>query len=329
MQPGVIALLVVSLGTAGLLLYAARIAIQTLIGWDLGSGSEQQLLLERKTALVSTIVAFVLGFQVVTLALFVYTVDALHPLFAGSMCAAGTLNVNSLGYPALMLKLLCTILAGVWMIVNRADYLANDFPLIKVKFALLLVIAPLAILEAGTLTAYFFLLTPDVITSCCGSLFEAGRATLGGLLAGLPPLPTAIVFYIISGTTVVSGVVTWRTGRGGLFLAVAGLAAFVSGIASLVAFFCLYYYEIPTHHCPFCLLQPEYSRIGYLLYGLLIGGVVAGCGGGVIHLNRKRPSLAVIAPALQRRLALWTAFSFTAYLLLVTIKLVTTSFRLD
>lgn len=329
MQSGIIALLVTSLGTAGLLLYAARIAIQTLRSWDLGSGSEQQLLLERKTALVSTIVALVLGFQVVTLALFIYTVDALHILFAGSMCAAGTLNVNPLGYPSLAIKLLCTILAGIWMIINRADYLAHDFPLIKVKFTLLLVLAPLSLLEAGSLTSYFLLLKPDVITSCCGSLFEGGRTTLAGLLAGLPPVPSAIGYYLVTAVTLLNGIITWRTGRGGLLLAVTSLAAFISGIAALVAFFCLYYYEIPTHHCPFCLLQPEYCRIGYLLYALLISGVVTGCGGGVIHLNRKRPSLSVIVPKLQKRLALWTVLSFSLYLLLVTIKLLTTSFRLD
>jgi hypothetical protein len=329
MQPGVIALLVVSLGTAGLLLYAARIALQTLTRWDLGSGSKQQLLLERKTALVSTIVTFVLGFQVVTLALFVYTVDALHPLFAGSMCAAGTLNVNSLGYPALMLKLLCTLLAGVWMIINRADYLAHDFPLLKVKFALLLILAPLAILEAGTLTAYFFLLTPDVITSCCGSLFEAGRATLGGLLAGLTPLPTAVGFYLLAAVTILNGVITWRTGKGVLFLAGSSIATFISGISALIAFFCLYYYEIPTHHCPFCLLQMEYGRIGYLLYGLLISGVVAGCGAGVISLYQQRPSLKKVAPGMLRNLALGTAISFSTFTLLVTIRLLTTPFRLN
>jgi hypothetical protein len=142
-------------------------------------------------------------------------------------------------------------------------------------------------------------------------------------------VPTAIGFYVISGVTVISGVFTRRTTRGGLFLALASLAAFISGIAALVSFFCLYYYEIPTHHCPFCLLQPEYGRIGYLLYGLLISGVVAGCGGGVISLYRQRPSLKKVAPGMLRNLALGTVISFLAFTLLVTIRLLTTPFRLD
>jgi hypothetical protein len=312
-----------------MLLYAAGIGVQILRGWDITSGSERQLMLERKTALVSSIIAVLLGFQIITLALFVYTVDALHPLFTGSMCAVGTLNVNPFGYPALLSKLTCTILSGIWLILNRADNSALNFPLTRTKFTFLLILAPLAAVESGILITFFLKLKPDVITSCCGSLFDSGRATLSSLLAGLAPMPTAALFYVISLLTVVIGLYTWRTGRGSLVLAAGCITTFVTGVAAMIAFFCLYYYEIPTHHCPFCLLQPEYGRIGFLLYGLLVMGVISGLGCGLLELHKNNPALAAIIPPLQRRLAIWTTFSFALYLFLITFRLLSSSFKLS
>lgn len=329
LQPGVIALLVGSLGTTGLLLYAAGIGVQVLRGWDAASGSERQLGLERKTVLVSSIVALLLVFQVLTLALFVYTADALHPLFSGSMCAVGTLSVNPYGYPALLAKLSCTMLSGIWLVLNRADALAPGFPLTRAKFAYLLVLAPLATLESGLLATYFSQLKPDVITSCCGTLFDGGRATIASILAGMQPVPVAIAFYLSALATVACGVLTWRTGRGSLFLAAGSVTTFVTGIVALISFFTLYYYEMPNHHCPFCLLQPEYHRIGFALYGLLLAGGIAGTGCGVLQLHREKSTLAKGALPQQRRLAFWAALSFAAYLALVTFQVCTASFRLS
>ncbi|MCD8478146.1 MAG: hypothetical protein LRY68_09925, partial [Sulfurospirillum sp.] len=34
-------------------------------------------------------------------------------------------------------------------------------------------------------------------------------------------------------------------------------------IVSLILFFSTYVYELPTHHCPFCLLQSDYYGVGY------------------------------------------------------------------
>ena len=44
------------------------------------------------------------------------------------MCAAGTLNVNAYGYPALILKVVNAVLAGQWLILNHADNRVPDYP---------------------------------------------------------------------------------------------------------------------------------------------------------------------------------------------------------
>src|SRR3972149_261257 len=94
----ILALLIGSVLICFLLLYSAYYGIQILRRWDLPSGSELQLSLERRTYLLSTMIAYAFGFQLLSLFLFIYTADHLSPLFVGAMCAAGTLNVNGWGY---------------------------------------------------------------------------------------------------------------------------------------------------------------------------------------------------------------------------------------
>ena len=85
------------------------------------------------------------AFELISFFLYIYTADHLHTLFVGAMCAAGTLKVNGFGYPALLLKMLNFILAGLWLIMNYADNQAYDYPLIKKKYLLLLLITPLVL----------------------------------------------------------------------------------------------------------------------------------------------------------------------------------------
>jgi hypothetical protein len=55
---------------------------------------------------------------------------------------------------------------------------------------------------------------------------------------------------------------------------VTSLVVFVVSIASVISFISLYFYEIPTHHCPFDMLQGYYNYVGYPLYGSLFSGTV-------------------------------------------------------
>ncbi len=72
---------------------------------------------------------------------------ALHPFFTGAMCAVGSLNVNQWGFPVVILKVITFLLAGLWLIINFTDNRGFDYPLIKVKYLLLLIIAPLILAE--------------------------------------------------------------------------------------------------------------------------------------------------------------------------------------
>lgn len=68
-QPAIIALLLASLVSVGLLLAAAPFALEVIQHWNIRSGSERQLVLERRTYLLSTLLTFVFATQLVALLL--------------------------------------------------------------------------------------------------------------------------------------------------------------------------------------------------------------------------------------------------------------------
>ena len=146
-HPAIIALFMSSLLMGLMIIYAACYGIRILRNWDITSGSDLQLVLERRTYLISIILTYVFAFELLSLFLFVYTADHLHTLFIGAMCAAGTLKVNGYGYPTLIFKIGNFIEAGLWLIMNHADNQAYDYPLIKKKYLLLLIITPTILME--------------------------------------------------------------------------------------------------------------------------------------------------------------------------------------
>jgi hypothetical protein len=322
LHPSVLALLLIALLVSVLGLYAGYYGLRILLRWNPASGSEMQLELERRTYLVSTIMSYILSFELMSLFLFIYTANDLHPLFTGAMCAAGTLAVNSYGYPALLFKIVNFLLAGVWLVVNHADNRGYDYPLIRVKYRLLSLIVPLLLLESGLLAAYFAGLKPDVITSCCGSLFSNESSSFSGDLASLPLMPMQIGFFSGMAITAICGLIFYIRGCAGYLFSITASVTFLVACASVISFIGLYFYELPTHHCPFCILQKEYNYVGYLLYATLFSGAVAGIGTGVLMPFRKIGSLARIIPVVQRRLTLVTLVCYLLFTLITIWKMI-------
>lgn len=329
LHPSILALLSTSLLTVFMVLYASWYGARIIRTWNITSGSELQLSLERRTYLISTLVSYTLVFQILSLFLFIYTADDLHRLFSGAMCAAGTLNVNSYGYPLLVMKIINFLLAGLWLIINHADTRGYDYPLIKIKYALLLALAPLVLVELFFLVNYFVRLDADVITSCCGSLFSIDKPGVGGDLASLPSRPMQAAFFAGMAATSGSGLYFYFKGKGGYLFSGMSFLTFGIAAASLISFICLYFYELPTHHCPFCILQKEYGYAGYALYATLLGGAVAGMGTGALMPWRNKGSMARILPPLQQRLAATTIFLYLLFTLIVAYRMVFSSFRIS
>lgn len=326
-QPAIIALLLASLVCVVLLIAAAPYALDIVRHWNIQSGSEQQLVLERRTYLLSTLLSFVFATQLVALLLFVFNADKMSAMFVGAMCAVGTLNVNVFGFPALIAQIVVFFLASSWLVINHLDTRAYDYPLVKVKYILLLLLLPLLLVSAVLQLRYFLGLKADVITSCCGSLFSEDAKGLTGDAAASPPLPTMIAFYGALVLAFASGLF-YRLRHSGAYLVAAFSAiAFAVAMAGILSFVSLYIYEHPHHHCPFCVLKPEYNYQGYWLYLPLFIATASGLGVGAIRPFADIPSLMTIAPAISRRLAtlsgaMWLLFAVVASFMILNSNLV-------
>jgi len=324
-QPAIIALLLASALCVLALAASAPFALDVIRRWNISSGSELQLQLERRTYLFSTLLSFVLALQLAAVLLFVFNAEKMSGMFVGAMCAVGTLNVNHFGFPALNAKIVLFFLAAMWLAINHVDSLARDYPLVRIKYALLLALAPLLAAGAWIELRYFLGLKADVITSCCGSLFSEGSPTLAAEASALAPVPAMWLFYGSLGTTI--AIAAWHGYRGGrsrvagYALAAASAVAFAATIAGILSFVSLYIYEHPHHHCPFCILKPEYGYQGYWLYVPLFGATATGLAAGAVQPFGRIPSLREIVPGFSRNLAVVAAngFALTAVIATATI----------
>ena len=105
LHPGVLSLIAGSLIVVAMLFHASMLGLKILDAWDINSSSALQLSLERKTYLISTIMNYALGFEIISAFLFIYTVDDIHRQFVGAMCATGSLNANPVGWDVLIVKI--------------------------------------------------------------------------------------------------------------------------------------------------------------------------------------------------------------------------------
>jgi hypothetical protein len=329
LNPAIIALIGGSALVSAFALYASLVGIQVLRRWDIATGSELQLKLERKTYLISTILSYLLAFQLFSLFLFIYTADHMHSLFVGAMCAAGSLNVNDYGYPTLVLKMFNVFLCGVWLVVNSIDNRAEDYPLIKSKYKFLLFITASLLVETLLLTGYFAGLKADVITSCCGRLFSEHAETIAGELSAFPPRTAKILFFLVLVLTLRTGIRFFRTGRAARTFSFFSTAAMVFSFGAVISFISLYFYQLPTHHCPFCLLQKEYGYIGYPLYFSLFLAGISGAGVGVMDRFKEIPSLRQIMPGSQKALCLISMIGYSVFVTLSLYPMVSSDFVLE
>ena len=325
--PGILALISGSALVTLMMLYAALLGTKVILRWDFQSSSAYQLSLERKTYLISTIMNYVLGFQIISSFLFIYTVEDIHKLFIGAMCATGSLNANPIGWQALLSKITVCFMSGLWLILNYLDQKAEDFPLVRLKYSLLIVLLPIIVLDSFLQFQYFIGLDPDIITSCCGSLFSVSGDSVASSIAGFPVVPAMIFFY--AGFTlvfIVSLLCLFFKNAFLRYLCSAFNAAFLFiALASVISFVSIYIYELPTHHCPFDIIQTEYGFIGYPLYLSLFCGIFFGLLPGIFHPVKRIISLQKIVHKLERSWIVFSVGCMTFFVLITTYRVVTSN----
>ena len=319
-QPAIIALLLAGAVSLLVLVAATPFALQVIRRWDMRSGSELQLVLERRTYLFSTLTAFVFVTQLLALLLTVFNADKMAVMFVGAMCAVGTLNANAWGFPMLYAQIAVFFLATTWLTLNYVDNLAPDYPLVRVKYALLLLLLPALAAAFALQLKYFLNLRADVITSCCGSLFSEQGPTLASEASSMEAKPAILLFYSTLGAAVFANGLHAGLRRrwSGALAALSSAGAFITAIIGILSFVSLYVYEHPHHHCPFCLLKPEYGYQGYLLYVPLFVSTAAGLGAGILQPFARVGSLQRLIPQASSRLAAVAALGFALFAAVAT-----------
>jgi hypothetical protein len=112
-----------------------------------------------------------------------------------------------------------------------------------------------------------------------------------------------------------------------LFSLSAALFFLVSN-AAIISFISLYIYELPTHHCPFDILQKNYGFVGYPLYLTLFGGALCGILPGIFQPLKKIPSLKLEMQRIERKWILLAVFFTACFLVLVSWPIVFGQFKL-
>lgn len=330
LHPGILSLIIGSLIVLLMVIYSALLGIRILRRWDLSSSSSGQLSLERKTYLVSTIMNYAFAFVILSAILFIYTADDIHGLFIGAMCATGSLNANPVGWYVLYTKIATFFMASLWLALNHIDQKVEDYPLIKIKYIFILFMVPLLALDTYLQLRYFLGLSPNVITACCGSLFSEEGEGIASTLSALPVKPMMVIFYVTLSLFMANAILSIRSRRG-IFkytLAALSLILFLVSISSIISFISLYFYEMPTHHCPFDIIQREYNFIGYPVYITLFGGVLFGMITGILEPFKRIRSLSVIIERAQKRWVIASIVLILIFTILSTWPIVFSDFTL-
>lgn len=328
LSPAVIALVTCSAVICCLTSCAAAAGLAASARWDPESSSRRQLERERRWMLVETGTRLVFALQLVSLAVFVATADRLKSLFTGAMCAVGSLNAHPLGTPTLAFKCVVFILCGIWLVTNRAFVSAVSTGLVRSRAALLVLIAGLLIVENLVQLGYFCGLEPEVITSCCAIVFDRSKEGLGAGLADLPVGWSRLVFGVGIASTAASGLHATLRHRSTVAYSVIAAALGLVTVTAVVTWIAPGYYELPSHHCPFCVLSSDYGYVGYGLYLSLAFAVIAGLGSGLVRGFRCFDRHDSIPAREERRLCSISMISFAVVAAIAWWPLLASPFRM-
>ena len=267
------------------LLFVAFLATLNLLKkWNFESFTQEQFSLENRSYLVMSIIFFVILLKVILLPYFVYTIDELSNLIPGAMCAAGVIEANSYGNVLLAIKIVVLFLSGLWLTLNSLDLEAKDYPYLKVKSWFFLLIFTLLSVEFALDILYFTNISTNNPVSCCSAIFgQNGGAN--GLPFGLDTIKLLLLFYLLFALVIITTIYEMTLAN-----ITASILFTIVSYYSIVYFFGTYIYELPTHKCPFCMLQDHYYFVGYLVWGLALLGIFLNINSALIQSIFKQKS---------------------------------------
>jgi len=255
--------------------------IQILRYWDFKSTTSKQYKLENKTYLIMLLIYFTVVIKIVLFPYFISTLDNLSILVPGAMCAAGVVNANIYGGNLLILKLLTLFVMGLWIVINHLDLQYKNYPYTKKKFWVYILIFALVLAEL--VLDIIYLTNIDIMEPvlCCSVIFKHKQTGYSLLNCDVKTL--VLLFYTLYVVNILTAIFKSKIGQ--FILGV--LFVYISYFA-VVYFFGTYIYELPTHNCPYCMLQKEYWYVGYIVWSTLFLGTFFAVVGLPIYLITKK-----------------------------------------
>lgn len=242
-------------------------SIIILKNWDFNKTTSLQYKLEKKSYLVILIISFVLIIKLILFPYFTYSLDNLSNIVPGAMCAAGIVGANEYGEINLALKVFILFLIGVWLIINSLDLKEKTYPYTKQKYLFFIFLFILIVLETILDVLYLTNIPTQEPVMCCSIIF--GVNNTGSKIPFNLSIPSLLIlFYLLSVL-----VIFLNIQKKVLLNFFTSLLFFYISYYAVTYFFSTYIYELPTHQCPFCMLQKEYNYIGYFIWFSLFLGV--------------------------------------------------------
>jgi len=250
---------------------AVVIAYRIQKDFNINNTSSKQYSLEKQTYLASYIIKFSLYLKIASILFFVFTLDKLSTIIPGAMCAVGVTASSDYGIYLLLFKILNIYLFGFWLLLNKNDMNDESYPYTIIKFKYFLFVYVFFLFEMTLQYLYFFDINPQELVSCCGTVFYEATTSVVGQLTNIPNEISLPIFYIVFLLLIITTIKKYVLLNG-----ILNLLFLVIGIITLISFFGTYVYELPTHRCPFCLLQSDYYYAGYAFYTFIILGTFFG-----------------------------------------------------
>ena len=261
---------------------AFYLSIKIFLNWNLNSTTLLQYNLEKQSYLVATIIKYILLLKLPLFLYFIFTQDKLSTVIPGAMCAAGVVDATKYGIYLFLFKIVNLYLFGIWLVIHKIDVKSPNYPFTKIKFGLFAILFVLLVIEISIEFLMFYEINPSKIVSCCGTLFSTAKTSYLASFLSIPKPIILTIFYLNF-----LAIVLLKFLKQEILFGVANLIFVIISILSLISFFSTYIYELPTHHCPFCLLQSDYYYVGYILYIFLFMGTFSGISAGILKLFTK------------------------------------------
>ena len=292
LEPWVFLRLVAGLVATALLVRASFTAITVLRHFDVMRVTEGQLALERRVELAGTFVRVGAIAQVVALLLSVLAADKLSRGIRGAMCAYGTFNSTPWGFRALVASIVAALAAGTLAQLFAFDARVRGMELARPLAWATLVVAPLAVVDLALQLAFVLDLDLSVVASCCSVQLDPVAAARGGT-AGGPRVLSVALASVAGFVSIGLAALCARRPRRPLAVLTGALAflALPLAAAAVVLEVAPYAFEVPQHHCPFCLLRGATGLVGYPLFGALLVGAIWLFGAAASAIVARGPAL--------------------------------------